>query len=84
MRLREDDGAVIVFFSLLLVALLIMTALVVDLGMARETKRRGQSDADFAAVCRRLVPGRQRKLGHGLQSAGGVQRSRQLDRDQRG
>ena len=50
MRLREDDGAVIVFFSLLLVALLIMTALVVDLGMARETKRRGQSDADFAAL----------------------------------
>jgi hypothetical protein len=30
--------------------LLIITAVVVDLGMARETRRRGQSDADFAAL----------------------------------
>jgi Flp pilus assembly protein TadG len=49
-RLGNDRGAVIIFFAFVIVALLIVTALVVDLGMARETKRRGQSDADFAAL----------------------------------
>ena len=49
-RASDDRGAVVVIFALILLVLLIVTALVVDLGMARETRRRAQSDADFAAL----------------------------------
>jgi Flp pilus assembly protein TadG len=49
-RADNDRGAVVVIFALILLTLLIVTALVVDLGMARETRRRAQSDADFAAL----------------------------------
>jgi hypothetical protein len=49
--LRGDDrGAVLVLASIVLLALFIMTALVVDLGMSRQTRRNAQVDADMAVL----------------------------------
>jgi hypothetical protein len=49
-RARGDRGAVIVFFGLFLVALLVITAIVVDLGMDRATIRNLKLDTDAAAI----------------------------------
>lgn len=47
---ERDRGAVLVLFALVLVALIAVAAIVVDLGMARETRREAQSDADLSAL----------------------------------
>lgn len=47
---RRDDGAVLVFIAPCLVVLFAMTALVVDLGNARQESRQAQASADAAAL----------------------------------
>lgn len=49
-RDRTDRGAVIVLFGLILFSLLVVTAIVVDLGYARATRREAQTNVDLAAV----------------------------------
>lgn len=50
-RLQQDEeGAFIVVWALLLVALLAMVAIVIDLGRLRDTKRDAQRTADLAAL----------------------------------
>lgn len=52
-RLRGDErerGAVLIIAALSLIGLIVVAAIVVDLGMARETRREAQSDADLAAL----------------------------------
>lgn len=49
-RRRDERGAYLVLWALLLVALLTMVAIVVDLGHARQNRRQAQSVADFAAL----------------------------------
>jgi hypothetical protein len=49
-RLGGERGAVIVMFAMIIVALLVITALVVDLGMSRQTRRSAALSADFAAT----------------------------------
>jgi len=47
---RGDRGAIAVLFGLVLTSLLIVTAIVVDLGMDRATVRTLKSDTDLAAI----------------------------------
>lgn len=47
---ERERGAVLPLMALLLVALLAMSAIVVDLGVARETRRRNQSAVDAVAL----------------------------------
>ncbi len=49
-RLRDEGGAVAVLTALLAVVLLSMAALVVDLGIARDSRRQAQNTADSAAL----------------------------------
>jgi hypothetical protein len=49
-RFGGERGAVIAMFSVVLLALLTVTALVVDLGLSRQTRRSAQSTTDFAAT----------------------------------
>jgi hypothetical protein len=49
-RLREDGGAVAVMTAILAVVLLSLAALVVDLGLARDSRRQAQNTADAAAL----------------------------------
>jgi len=47
---RDDRGVVLVLVALLMVALLAVAALVIDIGLARASKRGDQSTADIAAL----------------------------------
>ena len=47
---RDERGAFLVVWALVIVAVLIMVAIVVDLGQARSTRRLDQQLADFAAL----------------------------------
>jgi Putative Flp pilus-assembly TadE/G-like len=49
-RLREDRGAVAVLVAIMMTALLGLLAIVVDLGLAQDGRRRAQSAADSAAL----------------------------------
>jgi uncharacterized membrane protein len=49
-RRRDDRGATIVLASAAMTGLLIVVALVVDLGLVRESRRASQSAADLAAL----------------------------------
>ena len=49
-RLRGDDGATVIIFTLMTLPMLILTAIVVDLGMARVTGERLKAGVDMAAV----------------------------------
>jgi Flp pilus assembly protein TadG len=49
-RLREDGGAVAVMTAIMAVVLLSLAALVVDLGLARDSRRQAQNTADAAAL----------------------------------
>lgn len=50
LRSEDEDGAFLILWALLLVALVVMVAIVVDLGQVRSVRRRNQSIADFAAL----------------------------------
>ena len=50
LRRPDDRGEVIPIVALMLFSLLAITAIVVDLGYARATKRENQADVDLAAV----------------------------------
>jgi Flp pilus assembly protein TadG len=60
---RDEQGAFIVIWALLIVALFTMVAIVIDLGQLRVTRRDNQSVSDFAA----LAAGE--KLGSGQSQA---------------
>lgn len=47
---RDEAGAFIVIWALLLVAILTMVAIVIDLGRLRDTRRRAQRTVDLAAI----------------------------------
>ncbi len=47
---RDDAGAVAVMTAVLAVVMLSLAALVVDLGMARDSRRQAQNTADAAAL----------------------------------
>ena len=49
-RSRDDSGAILVLFALMLVVMLGFSALVIDLGMARSKKRQIQNTADSSAL----------------------------------
>jgi hypothetical protein len=49
-RRRNDRGAFLVIFALLLVAMIIAVGIVVDLGQARSVRRKNQTVADLAAL----------------------------------
>jgi len=49
-RADDERGAFIVLWALLITALLIMVAIVIDLGNARSVRRSDQSVADFSAL----------------------------------
>ena len=49
-RRRDEHGAVAVMVSLVAVLLFVVAAMVVDLGLARDTKRQSQNAADAAAL----------------------------------
>ena len=49
-EVESDRGAVLLLFALLLVALLGLSAIVVDLGLARVERRENQAAADLAAL----------------------------------
>jgi Flp pilus assembly protein TadG len=49
-RCGDESGFVIVFFAVLMVAMLGLAAIVVDLGQQRSSRRTAQSIADFAAL----------------------------------
>jgi Flp pilus assembly protein TadG len=49
-RPHSEDGAFLVLWALLLVALMSMVAIVIDLGQARTTRRDNQAIADMAAL----------------------------------
>lgn len=49
-RAKDDSGAVAVLVGLLSVALFVMAAFVVDLGIARDSRRQAQNTADAAAL----------------------------------
>ena len=49
-RLRDDSGVIAVIVAVFAVVMFGLAALVVDLGLARETKREAQSAADAAAL----------------------------------
>ena len=47
---RDEDGLVAVIAALMAVVLLVMAALVVDLGLARDTRRQSQNAADASSL----------------------------------
>lgn len=47
---RDESGAFLIVWALLLVAMLTMVAIVIDLGRLRDTRRQAQRIADLAAV----------------------------------
>lgn len=47
---RGERGAVLVFMALLMVGLLVMAAIVIDIGNARQNRRRAQNAVDAAAL----------------------------------
>lgn len=47
---RGDEGATVIIFTLMTLPLLILTALVIDLGLARVTSERLKATSDMAAV----------------------------------
>ena len=49
-RTENERGAVIVLFTMALIALLVLSAIVVDLGLLRAERRQSQSSADLAAL----------------------------------
>jgi Flp pilus assembly protein TadG len=49
-RKRDEQGAVAVMVAIVAVVLFVIAALVVDLGLARDTKRQSQNAADAAAL----------------------------------
>lgn len=49
-RLREDSGLIAVMVAVFSVVMFVLAALVVDLGLARETSREAQTAADAAAL----------------------------------
>jgi hypothetical protein len=49
-RLREDSGLIAVIVAAFSVVMFVLAALVVDLGLARETEREAQTAADAAAL----------------------------------
>ena len=49
-RQERERGAILPIFALVLIALVIMAAIVVDLGGAREIRRQGQGEIDAAAL----------------------------------
>ncbi|MGH9153055.1 MAG: pilus assembly protein TadG-related protein [Acidimicrobiales bacterium] len=49
-RRRDERGAYLVIWALLLTALLIMVAIVIDLGHVRSTRRQAQRTADLSAL----------------------------------
>ena len=49
-RERDEDGVVAIIFACVAVILLITAALVVDLGLARDTRRQSQNAADASAL----------------------------------
>jgi Flp pilus assembly protein TadG len=49
-RSRDEQGAVAVMVSIVAVVLFVIAAMVVDLGLARDTRRQSQNTADAAAL----------------------------------
>ena len=49
-RRKDEQGAVAVMVAIVAVVLFVIAALVVDLGLARDTKRQSQNAADAAAL----------------------------------
>lgn len=47
---RDEDGLVVVMFALVAVVLLLIAGMVVDLGLARDTRRQSQNAADASAL----------------------------------
>jgi hypothetical protein len=47
---RDEGGAFLIVWALLIIALMMMVAIVIDLGQARNTHRYNQQIADFAAL----------------------------------
>ena len=49
-RARGDDGLALVMFVLLMVGLLVMVAIVIDIGAARHERQRAQNATDAASL----------------------------------
>ena len=49
-RSRDEEGLVAVLFALTAVILLVLAAMVVDLGLARDTRRQSQNAADASSL----------------------------------
>jgi hypothetical protein len=50
MRRRDDQGAVAILVAVLAAAMFVIAALVIDLGLARDTKRQSQNAADASSL----------------------------------